>query len=46
MTTLFFVCAIVCVLRTRWFVHLPYPAAWLLLTAGSPELRVGTAYAR
>lgn len=44
--TLFFVCAILQVLRCRWFAHLPYPAVWLLLASCSLALRVGTAYAR
>ena len=37
---LFFLGAIVTVLRARWYAHLPYPTAWLLLAAGSLVLRL------
>lgn len=43
---LFFVGAIIFTLRARWYIHLPYPALWLLLAAASLVLRVATTYPR
>jgi hypothetical protein len=40
---LFFVGAIVTVMRARWYAHLPYPFAWLLLAIGSLVLRLRSA---
>jgi len=37
---LFFIGAIVVVMRARWYSHLPWPATYLLLAAGSLALRI------
>lgn len=37
---LFFVCAIAVVIRARWYSHLPWPAAYLLLGIRSLVLRL------
>lgn len=39
---LFFVGAIVCTLRVRWYSHLPFPATWLVLVLGSLALRLNS----
>ena len=39
---LFFLGAIVTAMRARWYSHLPYPAVWLLLAAGSLVLRLAS----
>lgn len=37
---LFFLAALAFTLRVRWYAHLPIPALWLLLAAGSLFLRL------
>jgi hypothetical protein len=37
---LFFIGAIIVVLRARWYSHLPWPATYLLLGVGSLVLRL------
>ena len=37
---LFFVGAILTAMRARWYAHIPYPAAWLLLAVGALWLRL------
>jgi hypothetical protein len=39
---LFFVGAIVTALRARWYGHLPYPLAWLVLAVASLSLRLAS----
>lgn len=40
---LYFVCAMVTVMRARWYANLPFPLVWLALAVGSFVLRLRAA---